>query len=225
MIYGHVPAGDKLSSASPANTGDHGNVALTQDKLCCISYDKVWRKKDLKTTGLSWPSLLLSPQNPHGLQQPVWAPSELPKCIKCVWAGIFKFNMSHFARWKTLRQAALLLPMEIMQLIAPALTSWETHIKGELGDWHRPPVTTTKMSFRQSQNICLIQPKGSHTFPKRERVSEVSSCSAQSSHPLLCPRSQDWVNLEFTFLGKAAGTSAVQACQQLLECHRGKQSL
>lgn len=41
VIHGHVPAGDKLSSPSPANTGDHGNVPVTQDKLCCISYDKI----------------------------------------------------------------------------------------------------------------------------------------------------------------------------------------
>lgn len=77
-----------------------------------------------------------------------------------------------------------------MQLIAPALASWETHIEGEMEDQQRPSVTSTNTSFRQFQNICLIQPKGSHDIPKNG-VSEVSSCSAQSSHPLLCPRSQD----------------------------------
>lgn len=47
-------------------------------------------------------------------------------------------------------------------------------------------MTTTKTSFRQSQNICLIQPKGSHGIPKKgEGVrSEFLLCSELTSPSL-----------------------------------------
>lgn len=103
-------------------TGDYQSILVNQNKSCSafliIKYNG--EKNRLKNLRAFMSSIIIQPTGPL-LPTVISMGCELPK-LHYVCGGIFKLNISYFTYRRILRQAALLLFIKIMQLIAPALT-------------------------------------------------------------------------------------------------------
>lgn len=124
---------------------------------------------------------------------------QLPK-LHYVCGSIFKLNISYFTYRRILRQAALLLFIKIMQLIAPTLTGRRT--SKAYGETDIDPRDFNQDEFQAAAKILSHLTHGvAMAFPKW--AVGVNLPSALSSCRLLCLKFQDWFKREFA-LGREA---------------------
>lgn len=128
---------------------------------------------------------------------------ELPK-LHYVCDGIFKLNISYFMYRRILRQAALLLFIKIMQLIASALTG--RHASKACGETDIDSCDFNQDEFQAAAKILShLTHRVTMAFPKW--VVEVNLPSALSLCPLLCLKFQDLFKQQFALGGEAASPS------------------